>query len=119
MATVTFSDYITSRPTATNPLTSTDQILVLQGGSIKIVSSLNAGYEAVNTVLINASTTPMTTLPNSGEIVYQKSDSSSDIAYFQVGVVGQTMCQELQNGLSGEGESIRVKLIGTKWYNIE
>jgi len=119
MAIVTFSDYISSRPTATSPLDSADQIMVLQDGAVKVISSINAGYEAIDTVLINASTTPMTTLPNSGEVVYQKSDSSSAVAYFQVGVVGQTMCQELQDGLSGEGESIRVKLIGTKWYNIE
>ena len=118
MATITFSDYIASRPTATTPVGSSDRILILQDGVVKLVASENTGYQGAEAVLINASATPITILPASGEVIYKKIDSSVDVATFNVSVVGQTMCQELQNGLSTEGETLRVKLIGTKWYKI-
>lgn len=118
MGTIAFSDYIASRPTATTPVSDTDRILILQGGIVKLVASADTGYPGASTVLIDATITPTTSLPESGEIVYVKSDDSADVAMFAVSVVGQTMCQELQNGLSVMGESIRVKLIGINWYKI-
>ena len=118
MATITFSDYIASRPVATTPVGSSDKILMLQDGVVKLAASEDTGYQGAETVLINASATPVTILPASGEVVYKKIDTSVDVATFNVSVVGHTMCQELQNGLAIEGETLRVKLIGTKWYKI-
>jgi len=116
MATISFAAYVASRPAATTPLDATDQILILQGGTVKLVAS--ADTVGVTTTLINGSLNPITLLPASGEIVYVKSDATSSVCNFAVSVVGQTMCQELENGLSIEGESIRVKLIGSNWYKI-
>lgn len=118
MGTIAFSAYIASRPTATTPVADEDRILILQDGVVKLVASADTGGGIVQTVLIDANTTPTTLLPASGEIIYVKSDDNADIAGFAVSVVGQTMCGELENGLSVYGESIRVKLIGTNWYKI-
>lgn len=119
MGTISFSAYISSRPAATTPMADADKILVIQDGVVKLIGSEDVGGGVVDTVLIDASTTPSTALPASGEIVYVKSDATADIAGFAVSVVGQTMCQELTNGLANTGESIRVKLIGTHWYKID
>jgi len=117
MATIAFADYIASRPTALTPVGTSDRILILQDGLVKLVASGNVG-NAITTVLIDASATPTTLLPASGEIVYVKSDATASVAGFAVSVVGQILCQELINGLSNTGESIRVKLIGDQWYKI-
>lgn len=118
MGTIAFSDYIASRPTATTPVGVLDRIMILQDGVVKLVASADTGYTGPQVVLVNATTTPTTSLPASGEIVYIKSDDSANVANFAVSVVGQTMCAELINGLYVQGESIRVKLIGTNWYRI-
>lgn len=115
MGTIAFSDYIASRPAATTPTGTADRLLILQGGEVRRIAPVETGY-IVPTVLINGSVTPVTNLPTSGEIVYVKSDDTASICGFAVSVLGQTMCQELINGLSVLGESIRVKLVGTKWY---
>lgn len=116
MGFMAFSDYIASRSEATVPVGTSDRIMILQDGVVKLVASADTGQAGVSTVLIDATITPVTTLPASGEIVYVKSDASATVANFQVLVVGQTMCQALQNGLEGEGSHIRVKLIGSNWY---
>jgi len=117
MGSIAFSDYISSRPAATTPVDSADTLIVLQGGVVKLVASDDVGM-VIPSTLIDASLSPVTLLPASGEIVYEKTDASDDVAGFAVSVLGQTMCQELQNGLAGQFESIRVKLIGTNWYKI-
>jgi hypothetical protein len=117
MATIPFSDYIASRPAATTPLDAADRVLIIQGGVVKQVASSDTG-NVVPSVLINATITPITPLPASGEIVYVKADDSLNVANFAVSVVGQTMCLELQGGLTVIGETIRVKLIGANWYRI-
>lgn len=116
--TISFSDYIALRPEAT-PITGADKLLVTQDGEVKLTGSTTVGGGIVETVLIDASTTPVTALPLSGEIVYVKSDDTADVAGFSISVLGHTMCQELQNGLANTGESIRVKLIGVHWYKID
>lgn len=118
MGTIPFSTYIASRPSATLPVADADRLLVLQGGAIKLVASGDTGEGGIDTILINAVVTPITVLPSTGEIVYVKSDDSVTVAGFEVALGGQTMCQELINGLSTQGETIRVKLIGTQWYKI-
>lgn len=118
MGTISFAAYIASRPTATTPVGDTDRILILQDGVVKLVASEDTGRQGIETVLIDAGITPNTVLPESGEIVYVKSDNSADVCGFTPALVGQTMCQELQNGLAVQGESLRVKLIGTNWYRI-
>jgi hypothetical protein len=115
---ITLSNYIASRPAATTPLADDDRLLVLQSGSVKLVASGDTGGGAIETALINAAATPSTILPASGEIVYKKSDDSETVANFVVYTVGQTMCQELQDGLQAVGDFIRVKLIGNHWYKI-
>lgn len=117
MGVIPFSDYIASRPQATTPVGAADRVLLLQDGVVKLAASSDTGY-AVETILIDAGLTPLTALPASGEVVYKKSDDTADVCAFEVSVEGQTMCQELQNGLSVFNESIRVKLIGTHWYKI-
>lgn len=118
MGTIAFSNYIASRPDAAAPVKSTDRVLILQGGAVKLIASDDIGGGLVSTVLIDSSITPTTLLPKSGEIVYAKTNDSLVPCGFDVSVAGQTMCQELINGLSIAGESIRVKLIGVHWYKI-
>lgn len=118
MGQIAFSDYIASRPTATTPVGVLDRIMILQGGVVKLVASDNTGGAIVPSVLIDATLVPITSLPAGGEIVYVKSDTSAIAANFAVSVVGQIMCQELINGIEVQGATIRVKLIGNKWYNI-
>lgn len=118
MGFLAFSEYIASRPASTLPVGTADRIMILQDGVVKLVASADTGQAGVSTILIDAEITPVTSLPASGEIVYVKSDASETVANFQVSVVGQTMCQELIDGLSGQGTSIRVKLIGVNWYKI-
>lgn len=118
MGTIPLSDYLASRPEATLPLASTDRLVVVQGGAVKQVAPSNVGAGLVPTTLINTTINAATVLPASGEIVYVKANAGGAVATFSVSVPGQTMCQELQNGLSGEGETIRVKLIGVHWYRL-
>lgn len=118
MGTIAISDYLSSRPAASTPLGDTDMLLVIQGGSVNQVASGDVGAGLVDLVLINPTINPTTLLPASGEIVYEKSDESATVCNFAVSVVGQTMCLELQNGLSAYGESIRVRLVGNNWYRI-
>ena len=116
MGQIAFSDYISTRPSALTPVGVGDRILILQGGMVKLVPSTDIGGGIVPLVLIDAIATPMTTLPIDGQIAYIKSDASAATCDFQVAVGGQTMCQELMNGLATQGEGITVKLIGTQWY---
>jgi hypothetical protein len=118
MGTIPISDYLASRPEATTPVGATDRLLVMQGGAVKQIASGDVGAGLVEVVLINSAVTPTTTLPASGEIIYEKSDTGAGVCSFIVLIPGQTMCQELTNGLSGYGEVIRVKLIGSHWYKI-
>jgi len=117
MGTIPFSAYIASRPAASTPLASTDRLLVLQDGVVKMVASSDTGgYNSTPVVLIDASITPVTLLPSDGEVVYSKTDETVNIANFDVSVVGQTMCQDLINGLDVKDIPLRVKLIGVHWY---
>ena len=117
MGTIKFSDYIASRPAANTPVGASDRLLILQDGAVKLVASDDTG-RGVETVLIDATLTPTTSLPASGEIVYKKSDDSATVCAFAVSVEGQIMCQELIDGLSVQGEVLRVKLIVDTWYKI-
>lgn len=116
MGTIAFSDYISSRPAAVTPLDDADRIIVVQGGTVKQVPSSDTG-NTVETIQIDATITPITSLPASGEVVYRKSDDSATPADFDVSVVGQSIDVSIQP-LEGQGNTIRVKLIGTTWYKI-
>jgi hypothetical protein len=118
MGTIPLSDYLASRPTATTPLDDADRLMVMQGGTLKQVASDNVGAALITPTLINSTITPITLLPADGEAIYIKSNEGGAVAGFDVSVAGQTMCQELQNGLAGLNESIRVKLIGVHWYRV-
>ena len=90
--TISFDDFMKTRPSAA-AISSTDTVLILQDGTTKVINPSSTGFgpSPDSTVLINASITPTTLLPESGTVTYIKIDDSTDIAGFDVSVVGQTM----------------------------